>query len=361
MNEKDIASIRLVSQQIAGSKFKTAKEIVGWMGAMQAQDYIMCKWAVGMRLPHSTEQNVEAAIDKGEVIRTHLLRPTWHLVSSDDIYWMLELTAPQIKQLVKSRDKQLELNEKIYKRSNKIFEDALKDGGSLIREDLKARVEKVKIATDENRMSHLLLRAELDGIICSGVSKNGKRTYALLEERVPKPKQLSKEEALAKLAHKYFTSHCPATLQDFIWWSGLQSKAAKESLEMIKGEFYSELIESQTYWFSNTVSMQQPEDKSVYLLPSYDEFIISYRDRSASLLLVNHKTAISSNGIFRPVILLNGKVIGLWNRLNKKNKLTIQTSLFKKQPKAVMSLIENAAKQYQDFLEKEIGLKQGFE
>jgi hypothetical protein len=177
MNSADIAKMRLISQQIAGTKIKTAKAIVAWMGAMQAQDYAMAKWAIGVRLPNATDQIIETAINNGEILRTHLLRPTWHIVS---------------------------------------IEKALRGGEHLIREDLMAALGKAKIATAENRSSHLLLRAELDGIACSGATKGGKQTYALLAERVPKTKPLTKEEALAKLAKKYFTSHCPAALRDFV-------------------------------------------------------------------------------------------------------------------------------------------------
>ncbi len=160
MNLTDIAKIRLISQQIAETKFKTVKDIVDWMGAMQAQDYAVAKWAIGVRLPNSTDQVIETAINNGEIIRTHLLRPTWHFVSADAIYWMLELTAPQIKASLKSRHKELELSETIFAKSNTIIEKALRGGKHLTREELMAELGKGKIATDDNRASHLLLRAE---------------------------------------------------------------------------------------------------------------------------------------------------------------------------------------------------------
>jgi len=125
MNSNDIALLRAVNQQIAAPQFKTVKEVVGWMGAVQAQDYNMCKWAVGVRMPGTTDKAVESAIDSGEIIRTHVLRPTWHLVSSADIYWMLELSAPQIKTAMRSRDKGLGLDEVVLKKSNKIIEKLL--------------------------------------------------------------------------------------------------------------------------------------------------------------------------------------------------------------------------------------------
>ena len=233
MKLADIAKIRLINQQIAGTKFKSIKDMVGWMGAMQAQDYAMAKWAVGVRLPNLTDQAVENAINNGEIIRTHLLRPTWHLVSADDIYWALELTAPRIMDSLKSRHTELGLSETILTKSNTIMEKALMGGKHLTREELMDELEKAKIPTDDNRLSHLLLWAELNGIVCSGAIKGGKQTHALLEERVSKTKSMTKEEALANLAKKYFTSHGPAALQDFAWWSGLSVGDAKSALEMV--------------------------------------------------------------------------------------------------------------------------------
>ena len=206
MKLSDVANIRLTNQHVAATKFKKAKDIVHWMGAMQAQDYAMAKWAVGVRLPDSTDTVIESAIDKGEIIRTHVLRPTWHFVSSGDIYWMLALTAPHIKASLKSRHKELELTETIISKSHTIIEKALAGGKHATREELITKFEKADIATDNNRASHIFLRAELDGIICSGATKNKKQTYALLEERVPKTKSLNRDEALTALAEKYFSS-----------------------------------------------------------------------------------------------------------------------------------------------------------
>jgi len=356
MNLADIAQFRLGSQQIAETKFKTVKDIVAWMGAIQAQDYAMVKWAIGVRLPNATDRVIETAIDNGEIIRTDLLRPTWHFVSADDIYWMLELTAPQIKASLKSRHKELELSEAIFTKSNAIIEKALRGGKHLIREELIVKLGKAKIATDDNRSSHLLLLAELDGIVCSGATKAGKQTYALLAARVPKTKPLTKDEALAKLAKKYFSSHCPATLQDFVWWSGLSVGDAKHALEMAKSDLVSETIDAQIYWLANSFSIPKTGKESVYLLPAFDEFIISYRDRSASLPFENHNKTISNNGIFRPVIVVNGQVTGIWKRTIKKDKVMVETEFFKQPNKTTKSLVEKAVVQFGHFLEKKTEL-----
>jgi hypothetical protein len=356
MTLSDIAHIRLHSQQIAATKISSPKEMVSWMGAMQAQDYQMCKWAIGVRLPNSTDKKIEEAIDKGQIIRTHLLRPTWHLVSADDIYWLLELTAPHIKPAMNSNNRLLGLDDKLFAKCNKIIEKALGGSNHLTRDELMAILNKAKISTESYRSIHIMFHAELDGIACNGVRRGKNSTYALLSERVPKKKILPREEALAKLAQRYFSSHCPATLNDFRWWSGLPVKDARNALEMVKKDFISETIGADTYWLTNSFSLPKKENPSVYLLPAFDEFLISYKDRSASFPMKNYNKALTSNGIFRPIIVMNGHVIGTWKRTIKKDTVLIETDFFQPHNKSSKNLIEKAAKTFGIFLDKKTGI-----
>ena len=351
MNLKDISNFRLASQQIAGTKFTSPKDLVAWMGAMQAQDYAMSKWAVGVRLPNSTEKAIEAALDKGEVIRTHVLRPTWHLVSVDDLRWMLALTAPQIQAGMKSRHKDLGLTEAILSKSRKILEKSLRDGNHSTRDELILLLNKAGISTDENRASHIFSAAELEGLICSGVTKNGKQTFSLLEERVLPTKLLGRDEALAKLAKRYFTSHGPATLDDFDWWSGLSTGDAKRALDMAKSELSSEAVEGKTYWF---VQANVEAKESAFLLPAFDEFIISYKDRSATITSENHKRAVSSNGMFYPTVVVNGETVGIWKRAIKKDKAIVELACFTKPRPDSQRLIEAASLRYGEFLGRKV-------
>jgi len=286
------------------------------MGAMQAQDYPMAKWAVGIRRHGTTDKMVEAAFDKGEILRTHLLRPTWHFVSADDIYWMLELTAPQIIASMKFREKWLGLTKSIIAKSNRVIENALIPDRHLTRAELIAELNNANIRIDGYRSGHLLMRAELDGLICSGKvlnestdSPNRRQTYALLEKRVKRKKPFSREESLKELAHRYFSSRAPATVQDFAWWSGLKMVDARNALEMVKSNFVSKIIDSKTYWFPEQSFLLEKQE-SVYLLPAFDEFLIGYKDRSAALDHGIEKKLISVNGLFRPIILVNGIVSG---------------------------------------------------
>jgi hypothetical protein len=346
MTLNDISNIRLISQKIALSELKTAKEMVSWMGAMQAQDYSMAKWAIGVRLTDTTDKIVEAALDKGEILRIHVLRPTWHFIPADDIYWMLELSRTRIKSSFKSRDKELELSETIISKTQSILEKILLDVSGLTREEISEEFTRAGIRTDANRLSHILVHAELIGLVCSGPLKEKKLTYSLLHKRVQSKKDIPRDEALARLAGKYFRSRCPATLEDFIWWSNLSVTDARKAVDLIKNDFFPETIGLSKYWLPDTFSDKVIKKTSVYLLPAYDEFLIAYKDRSSALSPVNNKRTVSVNGIFYPVIVVNGQVAGLWKRITQKNKVIVSTYFFRQPDKVINNTI---AEKFSDF------------
>ncbi|UZR97793.1 winged helix DNA-binding domain-containing protein [Chondrinema litorale] len=356
MNLIDIARARMYNQQITQKQFKTITELVKWMGAMQAQDAAMVNWAIAQRLPHFTENDVRKALDAAEILRTHLMRPTWHVVTASDIYWILELTAPQILAANKGRHKQLELDDKTIAKSNDIIVRNLEGGKHLTREEIVVELQKAGIDTSANRASHLFMCAELEGIICSGKMKGKKQTYALLPERVPQKNLLTQEEALATLAKKYFASHGPATLKDFIWWSGLKVRDAKKALELIKADLISENVEDDTCFFTDNINIAEPKE-DVFLLPAFDEYLISYTNRNASITSEHHKKAISINGIFWPIIIVDGQVKGTWKRVIKKDKVEISTTMFDTVRDIVKDKINEKAREFGVFLQKEVLFK----
>jgi hypothetical protein len=357
MTSNEISNTRLISQKIAVPEFKTAKEIVSWMGAIQAQDYSMGKWAIGARLSDPSDQRIESSLDKGEIIRVHVLRPTWHFISADDVYWMLQLSAPKIKSSLKSRHKELGLTESIITKTQDIIEKTLSKNLNLTREELANEFCKAKIKTDGNRLSHILLLAEMDGIVCSGPLKNNKQTYSLLYERVHHKNELSREESLAALAKRYFISRCPATLQDFIWWSNLSVTDAQKAISSVKSDFFIETIGPGKYWIPNSFYGADTGITSVHLLPAYDEFLISYRDRSSSLSLINNKKTVSDNGIFRPLIVVNGQVAGLWKRTIQKNKVIVEFDFLRSPDKSIRDLTDKKAAMFGQFLDKETEIR----
>jgi hypothetical protein len=350
MTLNDIVLIRLHNQQLLGTKLKSPQALVDWMGAIQAQDYAMSKWAIGSRLPGSSDESIEKAIDKGTIIRTHILRPTWHLVSADDIYWMLELTAPHVRAGTAFMNRQLGLDEKVFSRSNAVIEKALRDNKHMTREELMTELKKAKINTDDLRGAHLMFDAELKGIVCNGAMRGKQFTYALLGERVIKPESLKKEEAVAKLALRYFTSHGPAALEDFIWWSGLSITNAKAGLNEIRSKLAHETIEGREYWFSPKVKIPEKTPDSLLFLPAFDEFMISYKDRSASIDKAFVSNAMTGNGIFKPIIVLNGKVIGTWKRTFKKDTIVIEPQFFRKTGNPKKQELAAAVEPYSNFM-----------
>lgn len=346
MNLKDIAILRLGNQQLIGTNIRTVKDIAAHLGAMQAQDFPMAKWAVGARLPGATDESVEKALDAGEIIRTHILRPTWHFVAASDLRWMLALTAPHIQRRMATYYRQLGMNEDLCAKSNKIIARIL-EGRALTRAEIMSELKLAGIPTDELRSTHLMFNAELEGIVCNGPRRGKQHTYALIDERVPPGRPVHREEALAELARRYFYSHGPATIQDYIWWSGLPAADARTGLEMAKPGLLCEKIEGKAYWFKDPGTQAQVS-ASIHFLPAFDEFMVAYTDRGAALDPALGKATITSNGIFKPVIVVDGQVVGLWKRTLKKDQVLVEPIYFDPdkalEPEAVQKVVKALGK-----------------
>lgn len=359
MTFEELNKRRLINQQIANTNFSQAEDLVHWMGAIQAQDYAMAKWAIGCRLISSNDQIVEEAMNSGKIIRTHVLRPTWHFVSAKDIHWMLELTAPRIKPMSKAMHRLLELNQIVFNKSYDIIIQELKGGRHIVREELIKKLNQHGIITNENRASHIFLNAELDGLICSGTIIDKKQSYTLLEEWVSKTTKFNKDESLANLAFRYFNSHSPASIHDFAWWSGLSLSEARNAIQLIKSELTQTKIGSVDYYLVYKEEENDLSDKNVFLLPAFDEYLISYKDRRSSISIDFQKYAFTNNGIFKPIIVFNGEVTGIWKRTIKNNRIIIETNYFKKHNKHLKQLIEKEANRYAMFLQMQVELIHG--
>ncbi len=352
MTGTQIAAFRLQNQHITRPSFARPKEVAAWLGAMQAQDYAHAKWAVGLRLPGSTDNDIEKAVDRGDIIRTHLLRPTWHFAAAEDVRWMLALSAPQIKAATVAMNRYLGLDEAVFNRCNAVIRKALEGGKQLTRAELAAELEKSGIAANHLQATHIMLRAELDAVVCNGSRRGKQFTYALLDERVPQYKIPDRPDAVAELARRYFTSHAPATLSDFQWWSGLRAADAREGLEAAKHLLVLETVENQTYWMPNDFKPGQAASLYLHLLPAFDEFLVSYKDRSASLDPSRKLQTITGNGIFKPVVVVNGQVKGIWQRTFKKDKILIEKELFNELSAAENEAFEAAKGRFEAFAVK---------
>ncbi|WP_348824950.1 winged helix DNA-binding domain-containing protein [Flavobacterium aestuarii] len=356
MTHHEIANHRLASQNLLETNNKSPQEIVSHLGAVQAQDYAMAKWAVGSR-GSATEKEVEEAVNSGKIIRTHILRPTWHFVSADDIYWMLDISGPVVKRLFASMARQHGYDDKKLDQVNSAIEKLLAGNNHLTRDEIMLELNIHKASGDLSPVI-IMMNAELDGLVCNGRMKGKKITYALLGERVPKPKSaLTKEEALAKLAKRYFESHGPATLPDFSWWSGFSQTSAKLAINSIESELNSIEINNQKYWFGTNIPNVGDFRESVHFLPAFDEILISYKNREASILLEHQSKAFTNNGIFKPIILENGKVIGDWKRTIKKDHVKIETRFFSAVDESKKRILFEAIKPFEDYLETKISIE----
>jgi DNA glycosylase AlkZ-like len=359
MEATDITTQRLLNQHVAKPRLTSAQEIVFQLGAIQSQDYGMGKWAIGVRLKGATERAVEAAIESGDVIRMHLLRPTWHFVARQDARWMLELTGPNIRASMKYRDRQLGLTPEAVRKSNRIIEKVLK-AGPVTRDELISRLEAGGFSNHDNRAAHLLMRAELDRVACSAPPLEGKQAYALFDAWVPPARPLKKDEALAALAQRYFSTRCPVTLRDFSWWSGLSLRDAREALEMVKSGYAIERIGSQTWVFcapARRAGASAAVGKSAGLLPAFDEMILSYADRSALFAGKDGLHSVISGGIIKSIIVLDGQVAGTWSRRVTGEKVVVTIAPFRRLAPASQALIEKAARRYASFLAKPLEIQ----
>lgn len=356
MTKDDIPYIRLRNQRLAGTPFKKPAEVVAWLGAVQAQDYAGAKWALGMRLAGLKETDIDTAFNNGDILRTHVMRPTWHFVTPQDIRWMLQLTAPRVLAVSAYYMRKLELDAQIINRCNSILAKALEGQRYLNRAELITVLQDngiSTIATDNNlRFTYIVMHAELDGIMCSGPRVGKQFTYALLEERAPQAINLSREESLAKLTLRYFLSHGPALIKDFTWWSGLTVADAKTGIELMKNKLSHETVEDNTYWFVDNMPTEMP--RGTLLLPNYDEYTVAYRDHDA-VFDPTHKAKLEV--LFPHTILVNGRVVGSWKREFKRDEVVITIKLFGKPTKDLD--IQSAAEEYGIFLGRRVTVLQG--
>ncbi|MDD3040249.1 winged helix DNA-binding domain-containing protein [Bacteroides sp.] len=348
----NLFTIRLLNQQLLKPQFCHPKELVSWMGAMQAQEYTMVKWAVGMRLKLATIQTVEKALQEGDILRTHVMRPTWHLVAAEDIRWMLKLSAQRIKAANDSYAKghSLDITEEVYTKSNNLLEKILCGNKSLTKQDIAEHYEHSGLLADQYHMTRFLARAEVEGVVCSGEGEGRKHTYMLLEERVAPVPEITKDEALARLARSYFRSHAPATLQDFLWWSGLSISEARQAVYLIDSELIAEQWKDQTWYIHNSCRTRGKSADNLHLLPSYDEYLIAYKDRTDVLPKEFYPKAFTNNGLFYPVLLHEGRVVGNWSKSVKKVGIDLQHSFFEENACMAEALLDKANDEYKQFL-----------
>jgi hypothetical protein len=319
---------------------------------LQAQDYHQALWAVGVRMQSVTAADIEQSIADRKIMLTWPMRGTIHFVPPEDARWMLKLLAPRVLARDTRRLEQLELNQKIIERCRQIFNDALQGNKRISRPNLMQLLEEDGISTNNQRGYHLLWYMAQTGLICLGPREGKQQTFVLLDEWVPATKELSRNEALALLAERYFTSHGPATIQDFSWWAGITLADARQGVEAAQSRLVSEKINGQDYWMAENFQVGlTDEGPTVYLLPGFDEYLLGYKDRSAVLRAEYAPHIVpGNNGVFMPTIVIDGQVAGKWKRTIKKKGIDIEFYLFAPLDNREDSIIE-AAGRYCRFME----------
>jgi hypothetical protein len=341
MPRVDPCAQRLASQHLIAPELERASDVVSLLGAVQAQDYLMSKWALGQRLRSATETAVENEINSGAILRTHVLRPTWHYVAPADIRWMLALTGPRVKAILAHYDRQLEVEPSVIREAQKVMSKALRGGNHLTRAELAEVMKKAGIRTDgTERLARLVMHAELDALICSGPRRGKQFTYALVDERVPPTKPLARDASLHNLASIYFGTRGPASEADFAWWSGLTMADARAAVQTLGSSVDVVEIGGRKHWLAagSTMKVKSP---LVRLLPNYDEYFIGLKDRSAmhtrlkSLGIQTTLGALSGH-----ILIIDGQIAGGWKQVFKPKSVLVKIRLLRPLTRVQLRAVE---------------------
>lgn len=351
MTSVDVCGQRLANQHLIKPDLETASDVVRVLGAVQAQDYPAAKWGLAQRTRGVSDTAVEKELTDGAILRTHILRPTWHFVAPADIRWMLELTAPRVRALLAHYDRNLGIDAGVLRRSRAIITKSLRDGKQLTRTELAKVLTISGVRVDgTQRLAHVVMHAELDGLVCSGARRGKQFTYALLEERVPPAKKLGRDEALAELARRYFTTRGPATTDDFAWWSGLTKTDAKRAVEA-QSTLKQAIIGDRKYWLSPSGRITKSQSPLARLLPNYDEYFIGLKDRSAiqtKLDMANLERTLSY--LRGHIATLDGQVVGGWERTFKGSSVVVRFRLLTRLNRAERRAFEVEVARFAKFL-----------
>ncbi|HEV8363466.1 MAG TPA: winged helix DNA-binding domain-containing protein [Gemmatimonadaceae bacterium] len=348
----DVAKRRLQNQLISKTRFDEPADVVRWFGAVQAQDYLAALWGVGLRTRSADERAIEQAIAARQIVRTWPMRGTLHFVAPNDIHWMLELLTPRVVRATRARHRQLELDDKVFAQSERVLVRQLEGGRQVTRPALYEALDAARIATKESRGLHIIGHLAQKGIICFGPRAGKQATLVLLDEWIPNATRLHRDAAIVELTQRYFTSHGPATMQDFAWWSGLTLAEIRLGLEGAASHLVHETIGDRTYWLAAGSSRREARASAAraHLLPAFDEYTVAYSDRSAVLHPKYAKRVNAGGGIFNPIVVVDGQVLATWKRSIEKDKVVISVMTFDRLSIRQRQAVDRAARRYAKFL-----------
>jgi len=345
----NVGLVRLANQHVSRPAFRDPADVVRWLGAVQAQDYLGGLWAIGLRTRVATESTVEEAVARRTIVRTWPMRGTLHFVAADDVRWILPILTPRVVAGAQSRFRQLGLDDATFTKSARLAEKALAGGNVVRRDKLYEIWNAAGIATHEARGLHLLGVLSQQGLLCFGPRDGKQQTFTLLEEWLPSARTLDRGDALGELTRRYFSSHGPATVQDFAWWAGLTVTDARTGLESAKPALESDEVDGRHFWFASS-GVPRGKSDTAYLLPPWDEFTVAYRDRSDIIDPKYARRVNAGGGILSPVIVVRGAVVGTWKRTIRKDTVTVQPTFFKAVSGADRASVAAAVERYARFL-----------
>jgi hypothetical protein len=346
---RDVALSRLSRQGIASPRFRKPEEVVSSLGAVQAQSFLGGLWAIGLRIPDSTESLVERAIADRTIVRTWPMRGTLHFVAASDVRWMLDLLGSRTIARTSGRMRQFGIDGTVISRSRAVLTDALSDGRQLSRPEIYAALERAGVSSKDQRGLQILWRLAHDGFLCLGERRGKQPTFVLLDEWIPKGRPLGRQKSLETLSRTYFIGHGPATVHDFSWWSGLTMSESREGLEMVSHELVKQVIDGNTYWMSPDV-LDASSSTDGHLLPEFDEFLVGYKDRRAALDSPSRGNRPGPSSILNPVVVLGGRVAGMWRRVLKKDRVVLSVDPFASLSPTEKAALERGAGRYGRFL-----------
>jgi hypothetical protein len=348
MKRDEIARSRMKNQHLWGHLFQNPVDVIHHLGAAQAQDFGIAKWSVAQRARGISNSGMDELFSDGAVLRTHLLRPTWHFVLPSDIRWMLDLTGPRVHSMNAPYYRRFGLDDEFFAKTNALLARTLKGGRQLTRREISEILDREGITASGLQLGYILMRAELDALICSGALKGKQQTYTLFDERVPETEVLDRDEALAELTRRYFTARGPATVKDYVWWSSLTTRDARRGIEMIGSELASNEVDGRQYWFAKSFKRPRARGIRIDLVQGLDECIVSYRESKDVL----YPTSMGVNEIvFNHVILLDGQVIGQWRPVSGRNSVMVETMLYRQLDRAEDEALDAAVERYSAFLD----------
>jgi hypothetical protein len=354
-----VAIRRLVTQRLVGPAFESSTAAVRGLLAVQAQDYTGSKWAVGQRVAAATDAELDALFDAGTILRTHVMRPTWHFVDPADIRWLLELTAPRVHQANAYQYRHLEIDDATARQARVIIEGALAGGDALTREDFGRVFTDAGIPASGLRLGYLLGHAELERVIISGPRRGKRQTYALLEERVPPASPRTRDEALAELARRYVEGHGPAQVADLSWWSGLTMTDSRAALELATPPLQRETIGERAFWVADRPASAEPIQPAgapafnrpdVHLLPNYDELLIAFRDRTDAIDPDLPAPARVAEAVLAHIVVRDGLVVGGWKRAEHRGSMRVTIDLLVGLDEAERLALDGAVERLSTFL-----------